>query len=140
MGGHRRENSASTAMRFAELYVKRRGGTPIEVYRQEGQRQRVWSRGHKRNRQEDRDEKFREAPLREIKSEEWAVFRECVLRHVGYFPRSGFDIRSDVLADYGSHGERRFWRAIARLVAERAIMKTVEGYRICSSLRTGGGT
>lgn len=67
------------------------------------------------------------------------VFRECVLRHVGYFPRSGRDIHQDVIDDYGSHTKRRFWRALALHVRARLVEKTADGYRLARTTGRAGG-
>lgn len=56
-------------------------------------------------------------------------FREVVLESISaYTPRGTVSIYRDVIDNWGDVGMRRFYRAIARLVSDGAIVRTPDGY------------
>ncbi len=136
--------STQTATRFLQLYSGRNGATPIaihEVEKRRARRMRDTTNRWRRLSYPDEPEPVPELPAlddRKQPSVETVVFRECVLRAVGHFPKSGHDLHEAVLADYGSHSERRFWRALAYLIRKRLVEHVADGYRLAR--RNGAGT
>lgn len=137
----RPESSAATAARFMRFYTARNGAPPAQIERIEQRRRtrlkKLFAAPPQRAFPSSRVPLSAKVPLSMRADVE--VFRECVLRHVGHFPRSGHDIRQDVIDDYGSHTERRFWRALALHVRARLVEKTADGYRLARTTGRAGG-
>lgn len=60
---------------------------------------------------------------------ETAMIREMLLEQVGRYPRMPATLFAALLADYGSCGHRRLWRALAWLTAGGHIERSAAGYR-----------
>lgn len=58
-----------------------------------------------------------------------AVLDDIIWRHVGHFARRGAAILADVIDDYGSLDERRFWRRLAGLRRRGDVERTPDGFR-----------
>ena len=110
----RRGSSTESASRFLRLYAERTGEEP--------HRPRSYP------------------PKARWYREDVDAFREIVYGHIGHYPRSAKKIQRDVIDDYGSHTDRRFWRTLQFLVSSNLVERVEDGYRRVSKRRAGRHT